>query len=134
MHVNLIPYNAQSGPTAFAAPSHEVCKAFKTALQGAGLFTKIRVEKGAEKMAACGQLGNVRLRRELNAKRRAEAEAAEAAAAAEAVECSDLEQEEEAAARVAASAAAEQLQPDGIGIQQNQMSCTPLCGRRDLDW
>ena len=61
LHVNLIPYNAQSGPAAFAAPSHEACKEFKTALQHAGLFTKIRVEKGAEKMAACGQVSVARI-------------------------------------------------------------------------
>ena len=31
----------------------------------AGYFVKIRTTRGAEKMAACGQLGNVRLRRQL---------------------------------------------------------------------
>ena len=32
-HVNLIPYNAQSGVPVYDAPSHEACKAFKTALK-----------------------------------------------------------------------------------------------------
>ena len=72
LHVNLIPYNAQTRPR-FATPSHERCLAFKHRLQHTHrLFVKIRVEKGASDYAACGQLGNVRLRAELARRRRRE--------------------------------------------------------------
>jgi len=63
-HVNLIPYNEQSRPV-YAAPTAEEAAAFKAAVMAEGLFCKIRTTRGAEKMAACGQLGNVRLRRQL---------------------------------------------------------------------
>ena len=42
-----------------------------------GYFVKIRTTRGAEKMAACGQLGNVRLRRQLRLAAEAEAEEGE---------------------------------------------------------
>ena len=150
LHVNLIPYNAQSGKALFEAPDHEACKAFKTALQRAGLFTKIRQERGGEKMAACGQLGNVRLRRELNARRLAEADAAEAAAreAAEAAAEQVAVEEAEAMAQedVAAAAAAELLQHEelladraaegggGVTGVAARKRPVPLCGQKDLDW
>jgi len=41
----------------------------------AGYFVKIRTTRGAETMAACGQLGNVKLRRQLRLASEAEAEA-----------------------------------------------------------
>lgn len=72
-HINLIPYNPGSRP-AHRAPGPAEARAFKTALMRAGFFVVIRVTKGAEKMAACGQLGNVHLRRELSCRRKAEAE------------------------------------------------------------
>jgi 23S rRNA (adenine2503-C2)-methyltransferase len=77
LHLNLIPYNPQSGAPRFEAPSHDECKDFKTDLQQRGIFVKIREEKGADQMAACGQLGNVNLRRELNKRRLAEYEDAD---------------------------------------------------------
>ena len=73
-HVNLIPYNAQSRPR-YQAPSPQEAAAFKTRLMAAGYFVKIRTTRGAEKMAACGQLGNVKLRRQLRLASEAEAEA-----------------------------------------------------------
>lgn len=69
LHVNLIPYNEQSAPL-YAPPSEGVCKAFKAALMAEGFFTKIRATRGARKMAACGQLGNVQLRYERGQRRR----------------------------------------------------------------
>ena len=73
-HLNLIPYNAQSRPS-YETPSAEEAAAFKTSLMAAGYFVKIRTTRGAEKMAACGQLGNVKLRRQLRLASEAEAEA-----------------------------------------------------------
>ena len=63
-HVNLIAYNAQSR-AAYEPPAPREQLAFKTAVMAHGLFCKIRTTRGADKMAACGQLGNVRLRRKL---------------------------------------------------------------------
>jgi len=76
LHVNLLPYNAQSGTPRYSAPSADACKAFKAELVAARLFVKIRWTKGADKMAACGQLGNLNLRRELRRRRLEYAEAA----------------------------------------------------------
>jgi hypothetical protein len=45
--------------------SESACKAFKGVLTRSGLFVKIRWTRGADKMAACGQLGNVKLRRQI---------------------------------------------------------------------
>ena len=118
-HVNLIPFNATSGKQRFAPPSHDECKAFKTALKPHGLFCKIREEKGAEKMAACGQLGNVHLRRLLTRRRRdAEADA-------------EAEEEAEEAAEVAAVATEHELE-----MQQavESRAASSLCGREDLSW
>jgi len=70
LHVNLIPYNAQSGQPHYETPSQLACKQFKETLKESNLFVKIRETKGAEKMAACGQLGNVHLRRTLMTRRR----------------------------------------------------------------
>ena len=71
-HVNLIPYNAQSRPS-YETPTPQEAAAFKGGLMAAGYFVKIRTTRGAEKMAACGQLGNVRLRRQLRLASEAEA-------------------------------------------------------------
>jgi 23S rRNA (adenine2503-C2)-methyltransferase len=65
LHINLIPYNPQSGVPRYAAPSEAACKEFKAALSARNLFTKLRFTRGDEQMAACGQLGNLKLRREL---------------------------------------------------------------------
>ena len=125
LHINLIPYNPQSGIPKFAAPTHASCKAFKTALQQKGLFTKIRVEKGAEKMAACGQLGNVRLRRELNAKRFAEDEAA----------AEDRSEEASAVGAAAARVRPESLALEGTPRQRTSTAAVrPLCGQKELEW
>ena len=126
-HVNLIPYNAQSGVPRFAAPSHDACKAFKTGLQRPhGLFVKIRETKGAEKMAACGQLGNVALRRQLNRRRRAAEEATEDADA-DADADRGVEAVADAAHATEAPLAYEQL-------ERVATAPTRLCGREDLSW
>uniref|UniRef100_A0A7S3D5C7 Radical SAM core domain-containing protein n=1 Tax=Palpitomonas bilix TaxID=652834 RepID=A0A7S3D5C7_9EUKA len=64
VHVNLIPYNPQSQPL-FKTPAEEEVKRVKTALRKEGYFVKIRVEKGRDKMAACGQLGNIGLKKRM---------------------------------------------------------------------
>lgn len=153
LHVNLIPYNAQSGPALFRAPDHEACKAFKTSLQSLGLFTKIRVEKGAEKMAACGQLGNVRLRRELNARRFAEASVADEdqqheqqarqpqphgrrpqqGASAAQLEGEEPQEIAEEASQLAVAAAAT-AQVQAAVDAERQTNASSLCGRKDLEW
>ncbi|MBS0629922.1 MAG: 23S rRNA (adenine(2503)-C(2))-methyltransferase RlmN [Verrucomicrobia bacterium] len=60
--VNLIPYNPQSRDR-FAPPEAEVVNAFSERMQSAGYLTMIRQKKGQKIMAACGQLGNLHLRR-----------------------------------------------------------------------
>lgn len=125
--VNLIPYNPQSRP-AFTAPTHDACKAFKTALQAAGLFVKIREEKGQRKMAACGQLGNVRLRRDLSQRKREEDERlqTEACAGGE-----DLETAAEAAAE--AASVMQQHALDAVPSPRAEPSGC-LCAKDDLSW
>ena len=54
MHVNLIPLNATAGP--FAAPSRRSVREFRRILTEAGVNATVRIEKGAEIAAACGQL------------------------------------------------------------------------------
>ncbi len=54
MHVNLIPLNATAGP--FAAPSRRGVREFRRILNEAGVNATVRIEKGAEIAAACGQL------------------------------------------------------------------------------
>ncbi len=51
--VNLIPYNPTGG---FAPPSRKAVEAFRTALQRAGLRATVRLTRGQEIDAACGQL------------------------------------------------------------------------------
>ncbi|MEZ4554327.1 MAG: 23S rRNA (adenine(2503)-C(2))-methyltransferase RlmN [Dehalococcoidia bacterium] len=54
-HVNLIPYNPTAGP-GLRRPSRERVRAFQRALQAAGVNATVRVERGVEIAAACGQL------------------------------------------------------------------------------
>lgn len=54
VHVNLIPVNPTAG--GFRRPAREDVIAFERVLQDAGITTTVRVEKGAEMAAACGQL------------------------------------------------------------------------------
>ncbi len=52
--VNLIPYNKAKG--AFTRPSRETIKRFENTLKAAGVPVTVRVEKGGDSAAACGQL------------------------------------------------------------------------------
>jgi 23S rRNA (adenine2503-C2)-methyltransferase len=60
--VNLIPYNPQSRDH-FAPPAAEVADRFRKRMQQHGYLTLMRGTKGQKIMAACGQLGNLQLRR-----------------------------------------------------------------------
>lgn len=62
--VNLIPYNPQSRDR-FAPPEQEVIDAFSRRMQERGYLTLVRQKKGQKIMAACGQLGNLQLRKEI---------------------------------------------------------------------
>lgn len=62
--VNLIPYNAQSRDR-FAPSDDATIDAFAQCLQSKGYYTLRRLTKGKEIMAACGQLGNLKLRQQL---------------------------------------------------------------------
>ena len=64
--VNVIPYNPGSAPIA-RAPSEDEVIAFIDALRNNGLAVRRRITKGRTIMAACGQLGNVELRRNRSA-------------------------------------------------------------------
>ncbi|MFC2049266.1 23S rRNA (adenine(2503)-C(2))-methyltransferase RlmN [Chlamydiota bacterium] len=60
--VNLIPYNPQSrGP--FEPPTADSVDAFLKRMKERGFLTFVRSTKGQKIMAACGQLGNLELRR-----------------------------------------------------------------------
>ncbi len=61
--INLIPYNAQSRDR-FAASTLETQQAFWKRLREHGYCTLLRTTKGSSIMAACGQLGNLKLRQE----------------------------------------------------------------------
>lgn len=52
--VNLIPYNEANG--GFSRPDRETVKKFASVLERAGVPVTVRVEKGFESDAACGQL------------------------------------------------------------------------------
>lgn len=54
MHVNLIPLNPTAGP--FVAPSRRGVREFRRILTEAGVNATVRIEKGSEIAAACGQL------------------------------------------------------------------------------
>lgn len=60
--VNLIPYNPQSKDR-YQPPSAETVDAFISSLRQEGYQTLLRVTKGRNIMAGCGQLGNLELRR-----------------------------------------------------------------------
>jgi 23S rRNA (adenine2503-C2)-methyltransferase len=62
--VNLIPYNPQTRDR-FAPPEIEDREAFLKRMRDRGYQTLLRGTKGQQIMAACGQLGNVNVRREL---------------------------------------------------------------------
>lgn len=53
-HVNLIPVNPTAG--GFGRPQRRAILAFERVLRAAGVNTTVRVEKGTEISAACGQL------------------------------------------------------------------------------
>jgi 23S rRNA (adenine2503-C2)-methyltransferase len=60
--VNLIPMNP-IGDSPFAAPSEATCDEFQTVLMQRGQLAFRRWTKGRQAMAACGQLGNLELRK-----------------------------------------------------------------------
>lgn len=62
--VNLIPYNPQCRDR-FAPPEIEQREAFLKRMRERGYQTLLRGTKGQQIMAACGQLGNVEVRRQL---------------------------------------------------------------------
>jgi 23S rRNA (adenine2503-C2)-methyltransferase len=61
LRINVIPYNPQSRPT-FRTPSAERIQQFMDRLRKHGYRVYLRGTKGEKEMAACGQLGNLRLR------------------------------------------------------------------------
>jgi 23S rRNA (adenine2503-C2)-methyltransferase len=65
--VNLIPYNPQTRDC-FASPEIEQRRAFLKRMRDHGYQTSLRGTKGRQIMAACGQLGNVHVRKEWIAK------------------------------------------------------------------
>lgn len=62
--VNLIPYNPQSRDR-YQPPTLQHLNAFTLRLREHGLYTLLRVTKGQQIMAACGQLGNMQLRKSM---------------------------------------------------------------------
>jgi 23S rRNA (adenine2503-C2)-methyltransferase len=62
--VNLIPYNPQSRDR-FSPPELQVVENFLSHLRSRGVTALIRYTKGQKIMAACGQLGNMKLRAEM---------------------------------------------------------------------
>lgn len=59
--INLIPYNAQSS-TRYSCSPEEKISAFKQQLIERGYQVLLRATKGDQIMAACGQLGNLKLK------------------------------------------------------------------------
>ncbi len=55
IHVNLIPFNPVSG-TGYAPPGKKRCEAFRAMLERAGVSATLRLERGQDISAACGQL------------------------------------------------------------------------------
>ena len=55
IHVNLIPYNPVSG-TPYEAPGRKRGEAFRDALENRGIGATLRLERGQDISAACGQL------------------------------------------------------------------------------
>lgn len=62
--INLIPFNPQSRDRFQASPPERM-EAFTDYLRDRGYYTLLRVTKGQEIMAACGQLGNLKLRQQI---------------------------------------------------------------------
>lgn len=60
--VNLIPYNPQTRDR-FARSDEETIEAFRQRMRAHGYPTLLRLTRGTNIMAACGQLGNVELRK-----------------------------------------------------------------------
>jgi 23S rRNA (adenine2503-C2)-methyltransferase len=60
--VNLIPYNPREN-SPWEAPDEPAVDGFLARLTAAGVYAKRRRTKGRDTMAACGQLGNLELRR-----------------------------------------------------------------------
>lgn len=60
--INLIPYNSQSKDR-YQPPDLFDLEAFATRLRSHGYYTLLRLTKGHSIMAACGQLGNLQLRK-----------------------------------------------------------------------
>ncbi len=58
-HVNVIPYNPVPGLT-YVRPPHQELHGFAGRLRGAGIGATVRVERGLEIDAACGQLRRTR--------------------------------------------------------------------------
>jgi 23S rRNA (adenine2503-C2)-methyltransferase len=73
--LNVIPYNPRRN-SPWPAPTDESVDAFVNRAVANGQFTKIRGTKGRSAMAACGQLGNERIR----ARKRVEGECGSGAA------------------------------------------------------
>jgi 23S rRNA (adenine2503-C2)-methyltransferase len=63
--INLIPYNAQSHDR-YQSPTPETVETFTRYLRQKGYYTLLRQTKGDKIMAACGQLGNLKLKRSLS--------------------------------------------------------------------
>ena len=55
IHVNLIPYNPVRG-TVYEAPGRKRAEAFRDALTSRGISATLRLERGQDISAACGQL------------------------------------------------------------------------------
>ncbi len=70
-HVNLIPLNPTSD-SPYRRPSYEKVKAFERVLRESGIPTTLRVEKGIEIAAGCGQLRQAESRKRQAGARRAE--------------------------------------------------------------
>ncbi len=60
--INLIPYNPQSNDR-YQPPEQPILEAFTAHLRNQGYYTLLRQTKGQKIMAACGQLGNLELKR-----------------------------------------------------------------------
>jgi 23S rRNA (adenine2503-C2)-methyltransferase len=65
--INLIPYNAQS-KSRLNPPTEKAMQEFRRILQEKGYQTLLRKTKGSSIMAACGQLGNLEVKKKLGAK------------------------------------------------------------------
>lgn len=64
VRINLIPYNPQSNDR-FQPPPTDIIEAFAKRLRDLGYQTLFRRTKGRQIMAACGQLGNLELKKKL---------------------------------------------------------------------